>query len=163
MICIGCHQEKSPDYFYDNKTAPSGKDCRCKECRKARSRKNRAARIDYFREQDRKRGQLPRRAHARMSYQKSERGRIAHNKATRSYGENHPARRAAHIAVGNAIRDGVLSRQPCEICGRLAQAHHDDYSKPLIVRWLCARHHAAWHKHNIPKYPEDESEKRSTS
>lgn len=26
------------------------------------------------------------------------------------------------------------------------QAHHDDYSKPLEVRWLCVPHHALHHK-----------------
>jgi len=44
--------------------------------------------------------------------------------------------------VSNAIRDGRLSRQPCEVCqAPEAQAHHADYSKPLEVRWLCFRHH----------------------
>lgn len=37
-----------------------------------------------------------------------------------------------------AIADGRLVRQPCERCSKLkVQAHHDDYSKPLEVRWLC--------------------------
>lgn len=43
--------------------------------------------------------------------------------------------------VNNAIRDGKIARQPCEVCGRKAQAHHEDYSKPLDVRWLCFQHH----------------------
>lgn len=62
--------------------------------------------------------------------------------------ERNPEKRRAHIAVGNAIRDGRLVRQPCEVagCGDIAQAHHDDYSRPLDVRWLCASHHAAHHK-----------------
>lgn len=44
----------------------------------------------------------------------------------------------------NAAR--VLERQPCEICGRRAEAHHDNYSKPLEVRWLCKQHHAELHR-----------------
>jgi hypothetical protein len=49
-------------------------------------------------------------------------------------------------APSNAIRDGRLIRQPCEVCGALnVEAHHDDYSKPLTVRWLCRRHHLEHH------------------
>ena len=42
-----------------------------------------------------------------------------------------------------------LTPQPCEVCGVTpANAHHDDYARPLDVRWLCDTHHnrlhAAW-------------------
>lgn len=46
-----------------------------------------------------------------------------------------------------AIREGVLTRQPCETCSaEPTEAHHDDYEKPLDVRWLCKSCHRAWHK-----------------
>lgn len=53
--------------------------------------------------------------------------------------------------VGNATRYlvsiGALSRGPCEVCGSpKAHAHHDDYTKPREVRWLCVTHHHALHK-----------------
>ena len=48
-----------------------------------------------------------------------------------------------------ALQSGKLTRQPCEVCGEeKADAHHDDYAKPLEVRWLCRRHHIQWHRHN---------------
>lgn len=56
-----------------------------------------------------------------------------------------PGKKAAHTKVSNAIRDGRLFRLPCEKCGDAAQAHHDDYSKPLAVRWLCVKHHNEHH------------------
>lgn len=57
-----------------------------------------------------------------------------------------PEKHAAHVAVRTALRSGRLLRKPCEICGdKIAEAHHDDYSKPLCVRWLCDRHHKACH------------------
>lgn len=35
-------------------------------------------------------------------------------------------------------------KQPCEVCGGLnVEAHHEDYSKPLEVRWLCRGKHLA--------------------
>lgn len=53
---------------------------------------------------------------------------------------------SAHSAVSRAIKDGTLTRQPCEVCGDIRSvAHHGDYLKPLEVRWLCAAHHADWH------------------
>lgn len=58
----------------------------------------------------------------------------------------HAVKRRARTAVSNAIRDGRLTRRPCYGCGcEAAQAHHDDYSKPLDVRWLCTTCHAAEH------------------
>lgn len=48
--------------------------------------------------------------------------------------------------VQRAIRTGILARQPCEVCGReKVDAHHDDYSLPLKVRWLCRSHHQQHH------------------
>ena len=45
-----------------------------------------------------------------------------------------------------AIKKGLINPQPCEVCGEeKSQAHHDDYSKPLEVRWLCNKHHRQWH------------------
>jgi hypothetical protein len=40
--------------------------------------------------------------------------------------------------VRSAVRAGRLVRAACETCGATkTQGHHDDYSKPLDVRWLC--------------------------
>ena len=37
--------------------------------------------------------------------------------------------------------------QPCEVCEEpLTQRHHDDYSKPLEIRWLCTPHHNDVHR-----------------
>ena len=53
----------------------------------------------------------------------------------------------AHHLVEKAVLKGVLVRQPCEVCGTTenVEAHHDDYNKPLAVRWLCKKHHHEWH------------------
>jgi len=53
-------------------------------------------------------------------------------------------------AVGAAIKSGELTRGPCEVCGTddAVQAHHDDYDKPLDVRWFCHPHHAEYHRIN---------------
>ncbi len=51
----------------------------------------------------------------------------------------------ARAKVSAALRNGTLVRKPCEVCGDKAQAHHEDYGKPLEVRWLCRKHHAMEH------------------
>ena len=58
--------------------------------------------------------------------------------------------------IERALRAGqVIRPDRCEDCGEygkydtlgrlLLHAHHDDYSKPLKVRWLCRKCHYAWH------------------
>jgi len=56
--------------------------------------------------------------------------------------EHHKARRK----VRTEIEAGRMHRKACEVCGELkTHAHHDDYSKPLDVRWLCPKHHREHH------------------
>jgi ribosomal protein S27AE len=49
--------------------------------------------------------------------------------------------------AGVQKRAGKLIPQPCEKCGTSEdlQMHHEDYSKPLDVRWLCAECHQDEH------------------
>jgi hypothetical protein len=65
---------------------------------------------------------------------------------------NDPDKRMKHTArwlVARAITSNKILKQPCEICGNVkVDAHHDDYYKPLEVRWLCRSHHVEWHKNN---------------
>lgn len=45
-----------------------------------------------------------------------------------------------------AIKKGLITKKPCEVCGSLeVEAHHDDYSKPFNVRWFCCGHHRQYH------------------
>lgn len=39
--------------------------------------------------------------------------------------------------------------KPCKKCGsEKSVGHHDDYDKPMSVRWLCQSHHKQWHAAN---------------
>lgn len=63
----------------------------------------------------------------------------------------------ARTLVSNAIRAGTLVRQPCGQCGApYVHAHHDDYARPLDIRWLCPSchmaHHAAIRQQNRRSY-----------
>lgn len=49
--------------------------------------------------------------------------------------------------VARAVRKGILVKQPCVDCGSpVTVAHHEDYSKPLDVIWLCQKHHLQRHR-----------------
>ena len=65
---------------------------------------------------------------------------------TAAYRSRYPERRIAHQAVQTALRNKSLVRAQCEVCGiDNTEAHHDDYSKVLNVRWLCHKHHMELH------------------
>lgn len=45
------------------------------------------------------------------------------------------------------FKRGILKQKPCEICGdEKSEKHHDDYTKPLEVKWLCRKHHLEHHQ-----------------
>lgn len=56
----------------------------------------------------------------------------------------HPLNFRARGIVASAIKKGII--KPCVCwCGKKAEAHHEDYSKPLDVVWLCKKHHMERH------------------
>ena len=58
-----------------------------------------------------------------------------------------PQKRIARQKIRQLIFDGKLERGSCVICGAInAQAHHEDYSKPFEIHWLCPKHHTEAHK-----------------
>jgi hypothetical protein len=50
---------------------------------------------------------------------------------------------AIRAKARRALKSGKIKKQPCEICGNITtEMHHDNYAKPLEVRWFCDLHHA---------------------
>lgn len=131
--CRVCGDKKPRTGFYPKQVRKSGDVGECKECTKrrvkVRSRENPAVR-----KYDRERAKLPHRKAKAAKYLKQWR-------------EENPEAHAAHIAVRNALRSGALKRLPCMFCGagEHVHAHHRDYSKPLDVKWLCAKCHHRLH------------------
>ncbi len=140
MHCKTCNTTKTKDDFYKSRKTS------CKECVKASVKANRLEKIDHYRQFDRMRGSMPHRVAARQEYAKTAAYAESHKAAAIRWSEKHPERRRANIAVNNALRDGVLIRLPCWVCGEQAEAHHPDYSRPLDVVWLCQPHHKQAHK-----------------
>jgi hypothetical protein len=149
--CFKCKKEKALVNFYKHSKMSDGHLNKCKDCTKADSLSNRSKNIDYYRSYDRKRADLPHRKKLRKEvaerWKSDPQLKKRRNKLQKGWQERNLIKRSAHIITGNAIRDGKLIKKPCEVCGKKkVDAHHDDYNKPLIVRWLCRKHHMEHHK-----------------
>lgn len=161
-VCFKCNKEKDLSEFYKHVKMADGHLNKCKECTREDALKYRIENRDHYTEYEKYRASLPHRINARKSYANSPHGREVHNKIARKWAsinnekrsisvkkwnDNNPEKREAYNAVYLALYHGNLVKQPCESCGAIsAQAHHDDYSRPLDVRWLCSLCHADHHK-----------------
>jgi hypothetical protein len=114
------------------------------------------SRADYWKERSARRRRLPGYAEKQRDWYRSwrERNPMTDEQRARKaaqmreYAQAHETRQhhKARRAVRTAIASGRLVRIPCESCGcEPTQAHHDDYSKPLDVRWLCPPCHRVHH------------------
>lgn len=141
MLCRSCLLHKQAEDFYaSNKT-------RCKECIKASVRRNRLEKIEYYRSFDRQRASRPDRVAAREAYQKTPEGQLAVARAKKKWEVSNAVRRKASLMVNNALRNRKLIKQPCFICGDPnTHGHHAHYDLPLVVTWLCPKHHKEAHR-----------------
>jgi murein L,D-transpeptidase YcbB/YkuD len=173
--CSRCGIVKDFGSFYKNKNMKYGLQGQCKDCNREYQRENKEERAEYKRnyyksnkesietkkrkyqsENKEKIAEYKRRygkenaeyiAIKRREYRQTEKGKASEIARSVKSALKFPQKRKARIAVSNAIRLGKLIRQPCEVCGadNKIQAHHPDYSQPLIVTWLCMKHHVALH------------------
>jgi len=65
----------------------------------------------------------------------------------RMNGKVNPEARKARAKVQAALISGKLKRGHCKTCGAIGDilGHHNDYSKPYEVTWLCRKHHYNLH------------------
>jgi hypothetical protein len=63
------------------------------------------------------------------------------------YREKHPNRMGVQNKLHYAVYSGLISKQPCFVCGITdnVHAHHEDYNRPYDVVWLCPKHHRRVH------------------
>lgn len=112
--------------------------CDCGDCARC---KHRAYMLDWYRKNREKACETARRTRQRNLETFRARDR------ERGYRPGDPTKVEARRAVTAAIKRGDLVRQPCEVCGEpKTHAHHEDYLRPLDVRWLCPRHHGEEHR-----------------
>lgn len=126
--CFKCGAEKPYTEFYKHPRMADGHLNKCKECTKTDVKERRATN-PAVQEYDRMRGN------------RQNTGYLA------GYRKRYPKKYSAHQSVAWAVKSGRLVNPGICGCGSTfhVEAHHDDYDKPLEVRWLCSLCHKRWH------------------
>lgn len=134
--CTKCGKEKPLEEFYRAKLGKHGRAAECKACKQAKSKR-------HYQEARKERIEVIRR------WQQANPERTAEHR--RGQYERTPALIIARVLLGKAVRDGRITKPDgCEDCGQVTPSrrlhgHHQDYSKPLDVEWLCKDCH--WDRH----------------
>jgi len=130
-FCSKCNTERSLKDFYKDRRTKDGLYSICKYCMQA-YRKN----YKYTDEQLKKR----RKQKADSKKRNKEYYRDYSKKPEEKIKEK--CRHKTYLAIKNKF----IERNGCLICNKEAQAHHEDYNKPLKVIWLCEEHHLELHQ-----------------
>jgi len=166
--CGRCKRIKLIDEFGRNRARADGLNERCKACHREAAREYRARHRDRLaalrRRQYARDGYARRLKKMRYRHENPEIVRLATRRyrlknlkriraRSRRYYVENPRKVKAHTLVHQALTYGDLKREECEICNfldrpsnrRKTVAHHEDYDRPLDVRWLCHAHHRQLH------------------
>jgi len=145
--CPGCHLVLPLEAYAKSADRKCGVQSRCRECRGVVQADYAARNADKLREKGRRYSKEH--PEVNRAWVVANRARVAATHA--EYRARHPDKAAARSAVSNAVARGLLTKDAacstCETVGYV-EARHDDYSRPLDVRWLCKTchemvHHAA--------------------
>ena len=139
--CKDCTNQKARDMYPEHKPKLILARAKYYEANKEQIKKKHA---EYRRSERGKESQKK----ATKKFMSTEKGRLSARMAYNKWQKNNRYKRRAHWAVKSAIKAGKLIRKPCEVCGTIVDvnAHHEDYSKPFDINWLCMKHHTFLHR-----------------
>ncbi len=160
--CSKCLRDLSLDNFHLSRTKQYGRTNLCKSCVAQYSRDRRRKKGDVLRRAERnyaranrdRRIAYGRKYNAEHREELRQKSRDYHRGNTQQWqkyakadARQDPVRLAAYTVLRKARRHGVINEMPCIRCGSMLNlhAHHEDYSKPLEVEWLCASCHRRRH------------------
>lgn len=142
--CRKCGETKPLPSFSRHPSCKFGRTNECKVCEREYSR------AKYRRKRD----QILRKQRERY---RAKRDKINARLSNRRYDPVSAEKQRAREAVHWAVRSGRLDKpDACADCKErlsphLIQAHHEDYSKPLEVHWLCSSCHGKRHRSADPQ------------
>lgn len=124
-ICNSCHKIKPLTSYYSGRG-------RCKSCVKIR------VRVHYYENREKY-------LNISKLWQSKNLDKAREN--SRRMKIKFPEKYKARIAARHAKDRGEITKSPCTVCGKSdAHMHHNDYSKPLDVQWLCSTCHGLYHR-----------------
>ena len=83
-------------------------------------------------------------------YRSTKKGAENMRKAVYKSIKKYPEKQKAREKLNCLVVLGKIKRGVCETCGSPdTHAHHEDYSKPLNVAWLCRKCHCRLHKKQV--------------
>ncbi len=136
--CTVCCLPKPLSGFPKKPKGKYGVAAKCKTCWAAYQRMKRVKNGDVVRAKEREKDRR---------YRAENRPWMDRRRAARKQTPEGRWKQRARDAVLRRIRKGLMVREPCEVCGASpAEGHHDDYDRPLDVRWLCSLHHSQHHR-----------------
>lgn len=136
--CFCCKRMLKLSQFYAHPQMGDGHLNKCKDCVRTYTNKRRSEVLVHdpkWREWERERCREKRNRYASLTTSEARQKWLVRN----------PEKVKAQRAAKRAVKLGLLiNPQYCEVCGlygKRLEKHHDDYSKPLSVRWLCVKCH----------------------
>lgn len=137
--CIKCDEVKPLGSFNKNRLVKDGHLNTCKDCQSDENRAYRQRNLNDLRAYDRNRS---RKDPQRIACLRT---------STAEWAARNPDKRRAQLQLQYMVKKGRIVKQPCARlarggCSGPINGHHEDYSKPLDVVWLCAAHHSQRHR-----------------
>lgn len=157
--CTKCGKEKDLESFYRDSGKKDGLSSHCKSCRNAyeQTKDRKEAKRRYHTSE---RGRARRRKNCAI-YNRTEKGKATARRHGKRWRNKNQDKIAAHKLLNSTIKTGEIVRPKCcEECGNKCRphGHHEDYSKPLDVLWLCRACHMK--KHDATDTQDDQSPAR---
>lgn len=134
-LCQQCNTLKPAAEFHPFRRSKDGYKSECAECHKAYQK------FYYL-------GNVEKVVARHKRYSTTERGKEVLRETRKRQIAKYPEKHRARVLFRNAVAAGKIERRTtCEDCGVEGRihGHHEDYSKPYDVRWLCVRCHTKAH------------------
>ena len=139
--CFKCCAEKERSEFYAHAKMGDGLLGKCKACCRA----DIAANIEKRKQDPEWLAKERARSRAKMAALRASGVKVQPSKeTTKRWNEKNKHKRHAQAKAQRAqIKQEITKPDHCQKCGRegYIEKHHPDYTKPLLVEWLCTKCH----------------------